>query len=262
MWLRHQGAKRPMGKYLTPNCRRRPNLDPLESRCLLSGGIEVIEVYTAPAPALVIPVDFRQTPHPVDGFRSAAMAPVSNVPGDWQMPGFHHDFSPMDGLSTPAMDSHIDLNPLVALPLISPASVSENAAVSPPSSESESMASENMAAVPAPSSHGDVPPGLPPPGQPPPFLFFGGDPGRFLHAARDLATRPAPDETTQSYAEGTSQTDDVTVSFAVNILCAGAGWQLRRSDCTLRHRLARESNRSLQSGSRPWGPINPNGAER
>ncbi len=203
-----------MGKYRTPNCRRRPNLDPLESRCLLSGGIEVIEVYTAPA--LVIGLDYRQPPHPVDDFRSAAMAPVSYVPGDWQMPGFHHDFSPMDGLSTSALDSHTDSNPQVALPLISPTSESENAAESPPSSGPESMASENMAAVPAPPSHDYLPPGLPPPpGQPPAFPFLGGDP-RFLHAQRALSTSSPLEETTPSSTEDTSQADDVTVSPAGN----------------------------------------------
>ena len=51
-----------MRKYLALNCRRRPSLDPLESRYLLSGGIEVIEVH--PAPALIIGIDLRQTPLP------------------------------------------------------------------------------------------------------------------------------------------------------------------------------------------------------
>jgi len=207
-----------MRKYLALNCRRRPNLDPLESRYLLSGGIEVIEVHTAPA--LIIGLDFRPTPHPVDVFGSPAISPVFSVPGDWPMTGFHHDSSPWGELSAPAAEFHAYSDPPVASPLISPTSESENAAVSTPSSESmasENMASESMAAVPAPPSHGDVPPGLPPPpSQPPPFLFLSGDPGKFLRAARDLSTRPLPDEMTLGSVEDTSQADDVTVSPAGN----------------------------------------------
>jgi len=196
-----------MWKYLAPNCRRRPNLDPLESRYLLSGGIEVIEVHTAPA--LIIGLDFRQTPHPVDDFGSTAISPVSSVPGDWPMPGLHHDFSPPVEMSLSAADFHTYSDPQVTS-LILPDSEPENAAASTPISES-------MAAVVAPPSHGDVPPGLPPPpGQPPPFLFLSGNPERFLHAARDLSTRPLPDETTLGSAEDTSQADDVTVSPAGN----------------------------------------------
>jgi len=55
-----------MRKHLALNWRRRPSLDSLESRYLLSGGIEVIEVH--PAPALIIGIDFRQTTYPADGF--------------------------------------------------------------------------------------------------------------------------------------------------------------------------------------------------
>jgi len=205
-----------MRKYLALNCRRRPNLDPLESRYLLSGGIEVIEVHTEPA--LIIGLDFRPTPHPADVFGSLAISPVSSVPGDWPTPGFHHDFSPMDGLSTPAVDFHTASDPQVVSALISPISESENAAVPTPNSEgtaSEGMAA-SMAAVPAPPSHGDLPPGLPPPpGQPPAFPFLGGDP-RFLHAQRALSTSPPLDETTPSSAEDTSQADGVTVSPAGN----------------------------------------------
>src|SRR5271157_1281583 len=205
-----------MRKYLALNCRRRPNLDPLESRYLLSGGIEVIEVHTEPA--LIIGLDFRPTPHPADVFGSLAISPVSSVPGDWPTPGFHHDFSPMDGLSTPAVDFHTASDPQVVSALISPISESENAAVPTPNSEgtaSEGMAA-SMAAVPAPPSHGDLPPGLPPPpGQPPAFPFLGGDP-RFLHAQRALSTSRPLDETTPSSAEDTSQADDVTVSPAGN----------------------------------------------
>ena len=162
MWLRQHGAKRSMRKYLALNCRRRPSLDPLESRYLLSGGIEVIEVH--PAPALIIGIDLRQTPLPVNGFGSLAISSVSSGPGDWPMPGFHHDFSPLGELATPAPEFHTYSDPQVVSPWISPISESENAAVSTPNSES-------VAAAPAPPSHGDVPPGLvPPPGQPPPFL--------------------------------------------------------------------------------------------
>ena len=103
MWLRQHGAKRSMRKYLALNCRRRPSLDPLESRYLLSGGIEVIEVH--PAPALIIGIDLRQTPLPVYGFGSLAISSVSSGPGDWPMPGFHHDFSPLGELATPAPGS-------------------------------------------------------------------------------------------------------------------------------------------------------------
>jgi hypothetical protein len=198
-----------MRKYLALNCRRRPSLDPLESRYLLSGGIEVIEVH--PAPALIIGIDLRQTPHPADGFGSLAVSSFSSGPEDWPLPGFHHDFSPSGELATPAPEFHTYSDPQVVSPWISPISESENAAVSTPSSES-------VAAAPAPPSHGDVPPGLvPPPGQPPPFLFLGGDP-RILHAARDLSTKPPLDEMTPGSTEDTSQSqaDDVTVSPAGN----------------------------------------------
>ena len=132
MWLRQHGAKRSMRKYLALNCRRRPSLDPLESRYLLSGGIEVIEVH--PAPALIIGIDLRQTPLPVNGFGSLAISSVSSGPGDWPMPGFHHDFSPTGELSTPAVEFHTYSDPQVVSPWISPFSESENAAVSTPNS--------------------------------------------------------------------------------------------------------------------------------
>ncbi|MGB0070480.1 MAG: hypothetical protein WBQ11_20845 [Isosphaeraceae bacterium] len=149
-----------MRKYLALNCRRRPSLDPLESRYLLSGGIEVIEVH--PAPALIIGIDLRQTPLPVNGFGSLAISSVSGGPEDWPMPGYHHDFSPLGELATPAPEFHTYSDPQVVSPWTLPISESENAAVSTPSSES-------VAAAPAPPSHGDVPPGLvPPPGQPQP----------------------------------------------------------------------------------------------
>jgi hypothetical protein len=197
-----------MRKYLALNCRRRPNLDPLESRYLLSGGmIEVIEVHTAPA--LIIGPDFRQPPHPADAFGSLAISPVSSVPGDWPMPGFHHDLSPWGELSLPAPEFPAYSDPQVS-PLISPTPELENPPVSTPISES-------MAAVPDPPSHGDVPPGLPPPpSQPALFILFGGDPGRILHAPRDLSTRPLPDEMTLGSAEDTAQADDVTVSPSGN----------------------------------------------
>src|SRR5271157_1457380 len=98
-----------MRKYLALNCRRRPNLDPLESRYLLSGGIEVIEVHTAPA--LIIGLDFRQTPRSVDVFGSPAISPVSSGPGDWPMPGSHHDLSPWGELSTPTPEFHAYSDP-------------------------------------------------------------------------------------------------------------------------------------------------------
>src|SRR5271157_4997558 len=139
-----------MRKYLALNCRRRPNLDPLESRYLLSGGIEVIEVHTAPA--LIIGLDFRPTPHPADVFGSLAISPVSSVPGDWPMPGFHHDFSPLGELSPPAPEFHTYSDPQVVTLLISPTPELENPAVSTP-------ISETMSAVPEPPSHGNVPPG-------------------------------------------------------------------------------------------------------
>jgi len=202
-----------MGKYLTPNCRRRPNLDPLENRYLLSRGIEVIEVPTAPA--FVIGIDLHQAPHPVDEFGSLAISPVSIVPGGWQMPGFHHDFSPLDGLSTPAVGFHTDSALPVVSVLISPISESENAAESAPSSESMPVGS--VAAVPALPGHGNVPPGMPPPsGQPFAFPFLSGDPGRFPHPARDLSTRPPLEETAPNSAEDSSQADGVTVSPAGN----------------------------------------------
>ncbi|MGO8900520.1 MAG: hypothetical protein ACLQU5_19560 [Isosphaeraceae bacterium] len=193
-----------MRKYLALNCRRRPSLDPLESRYLLSGVIEVIEVH--PAPALIIGFDFRQTTYPADGFGSLAISSFSSGPGDWPMPGLHHGFSPLGEWATPAPEFHTYFDPQVVSPWISPISALENAAVSTPNSES-------VAAAPAPPSHGDVPPGLvPPPGQPPPFLFLGGDPGRMLHAARDLSTKPLQDEMTLDSAGDPTQADDVTVS--------------------------------------------------
>ncbi len=199
-----------MRKYLALNCRRRPSLDPLESRYLLSGGIEVIELH--PAPALIIGIDLRQTPLPVNGFGSLAISSVSSSPEDWPMPGFHHDFSPPGEMFPSAGEFHTYSDPQVVSPLISSFSESEDSAVSTPNPES-------TAAVQDPQIHGDVPAGLmPPPSQPPPFLFLGGDPGRMLHAARDLSTRPPLDETTPGSTEDTSQSqaNDVTVSPAGN----------------------------------------------
>ena len=194
-----------MRKYHALNCRRRPSLDPLESRYLLSGGIEV-----HPAPPFIIGIDLRQTPLPVNGFGSLAISTVSGGSENWPMPGFHHDFSPLGEWATPAPEFHAYSDPQVVSPWISPISGSENAAVSTPNSES-------VAAAPAPPSHGDVPPGLvPPPSQPPSLMFLGGDPGRILHAARDLSTRPPLDETTLSSTGDTSQADNMAVSPAGN----------------------------------------------
>ncbi len=166
--------------------------------------IGVLEVH--PAPALIIGIDLRQTPLPVNGFGSLAISTVSGGPENWPMPGFHHDLSPLGEWTTPAPEFHTYSDPQVVSPWISPISESENAAVSTPNPES-------VAAAPAAPSHGDVPPGLvPPPGQPPPFLFLGGDPGRMLHAARDLSTKPLQDEMTLDSAGDTTQADDVTVS--------------------------------------------------
>ena len=166
--------------------------------------IEVLEVH--PAPALIIGIDLRQTPLPGNGFGSLAISTVSSGPENWPMPGFRHDFSPMGEWTTPAPEFRTYSDPQVVSPWISPISESENAAVSTPNSE-------NVAAALAPPSQGDVPPGLvPPPGQPPPFLFLGGDPGRMLHAARDLSTKPLQDEMTLNSAGDTTQADDVTVS--------------------------------------------------
>ena len=197
-----------MRKYHALNCRRRPSLDPLESRYLLSGGIEVIEVH--PVPALIIGIDLRQTPLPVNDFGSLAISMVSGGSENWPMPGFHHDFSPLGEWATPAPEFHAYSDPQVVSPWISPISGSENAAVSTPNSE-------GVAAAPALASHGDVPPGLvPPPSQPPSLMFLGGDPGRILHAARDLSTRPPLDETTLSSTGDTSQADNMAVSPAGN----------------------------------------------
>ncbi len=206
MWLRQHGAKRSMRKYLALNSRRRPSLDPLENRYLLSGGIEVIEVH--PVPALIVGIDFRQTPHPPDVFGNLAVPPVSSEPAGWSMPGFHHDFAPLGGQFAHAAEFHTYSDPQVVPALISPVSIWElvvfglgNAAASIPNSES-------VAAVSGPQVHGDVPPVL----LPPPFLFLGGDPGRIPHAARDLSTRPLQDGMTPDSAGDTSQANDVTVS--------------------------------------------------
>jgi hypothetical protein len=195
-----------MRKNPTLNYRRRPGVDPLESRCLLSGGIEVVEV--TPAPALISGTEFRQAPHPPDGFESLAISSFSSGPVSWPTPGFHHDFSPIGEYSTPAIDFRTYYNPQLVSILLSPSSELENAAVSRPNLESTE-------AFPGPPNHADFPPGSPPPpGQPPFFMFQGGDPERILHAEHDLSTRPSLDEMTLNSPEGTTQADEVTVSPA------------------------------------------------
>ena len=196
-----------MRKYLALNYRRRPSLDSLESRYLLSSGIVVIEVHQAPA--FIIGVDSRQTPLPVNGFGSPSISSASSGPGDWPVAGFHHDFSPMSEF-TPDVGFRTYSDLQVVPPLISSLLESEDFVVSTPNPAS-------MAAVQDAQIHGDVPTGLqPPPGQPPPFQFLGGDPGRMLRAARDFSTRPPPDQMTPASTEDTSQDDDVTVSPAGN----------------------------------------------
>ena len=186
-----------MRKHLALNCRRRPSLDPLESRYLLSGGIEVIEVH--PVPALIIGIDFRQTPYPADGFGSLAISSFSSGPGNWPMPGFHHDFSPLGEWATPAPEFHIYSDPQVVSPWISSISESGNAAVSTPNSESVGgrpspsepwRCSTRFSASTRPAATLPVP---------------GWGPWRILHAARDLSTKPLQDEMTLDSAGDTTQ---------------------------------------------------------
>jgi hypothetical protein len=90
-----------MRKHFAPTYHRRPSLDSLENRYLLSGGIEVIRV--SPPPALVIAIDFRETLQPAGILGTPAMSPVSRGFAFWQMPipEFHHDPTPWSNAPPP-----------------------------------------------------------------------------------------------------------------------------------------------------------------
>jgi hypothetical protein len=208
-----------MRNYFAQECRRRPTLDPLESRYLPSGGLEVVGVPAAPA--LVIGIEFREPFRPGAVFGNPAMLPVSSGPADWpmQMPRLHHDFTSLAGqvLPPPGFQGFQGLpDPQTASAWMTFKSASEAAASSPPISRDGS-------ALLVPPMHGDTPPGSPPPPFPwPPLPFQAGDLGRIklddsiLHAARGLPPLPLPFEMTLGSAGNAGQTDGVTVSPAGN----------------------------------------------
>ena len=69
------GAKRSMGRHVVSTCQRRPSLDLLESRCLLSGGIDRVDVSVAPA--LIVGLNFQASTHPPDRGQPAMLPSIS-----------------------------------------------------------------------------------------------------------------------------------------------------------------------------------------
>src|SRR3954452_5394449 len=96
MRLRRQGAKRSMPNHDLSHRRRRPDLDLLEGRCVLSGGLTVIRAF--PPPAFVVGIDpgaacpRPEMPHvsmavpPSEGFAIWPERPA----GFHEEPGFRH----------------------------------------------------------------------------------------------------------------------------------------------------------------------------
>ncbi len=202
------GAKRFMRKNLALNCRRRPTVDFLESRCLLSVVFGEIEFH--PAPALIIGTDVQQIPMAANGPGSLAASSVSTGPKEWPVAGFHHDFFLPGDLSTADLGFHGYPGPPVLTALISP--IWEVESAPPPPANSESTT-----AVPGLQNHGDIPPGPSPPPGPAAFLMFtGGDPERIAHAVRDLSTKPPLDESTPNSTDNGSQADEITVPPVAN----------------------------------------------
>ncbi|MGC8638748.1 MAG: hypothetical protein ACP5XB_02585 [Isosphaeraceae bacterium] len=75
-----------MGKHFVPTCDRRPNLDFLESRYLLSGGTGVFQVSTAPA--IMMGFGLQLNIHTIDFGPPGIMTPVSYGAGSFEAP-FH-----------------------------------------------------------------------------------------------------------------------------------------------------------------------------
>src|SRR3954447_10424252 len=138
MRLRRQGAKRSMPNHDLSHRRRRPDLDLLEGRCVLSGGITVIRALLPPAIVLGIGPGTAfprpEMPHAsmaVPASRGFAFWPERPAgfhedPGFWHGPGFGgthilaeffqgtpaSSISPADEVAHPAL-------PLFAVPQVS-----------------------------------------------------------------------------------------------------------------------------------------------
>ena len=104
-WMqpRLQGAKQSMRKHFASSCKRRPTLDLLEDRDLLSGVMYVIGV--SPPPAIVTGLEPSELSRGA-GFAGALLnSPLPQAP-DFQhlpMPGPHHDFGPLQSFLPPEL---------------------------------------------------------------------------------------------------------------------------------------------------------------
>ena len=98
MQLRHQGAKRSMPKQNSSNRSWRPDLDLLEDRWVLSGGITVIGI--SPPPAIIGGVEFGQSVPQLDPPRFSSVLPPweGPAPGLERLVGFHHEPGPQGNL--------------------------------------------------------------------------------------------------------------------------------------------------------------------
>jgi hypothetical protein len=152
-----------MRKRAASTCNRRPSLDLLEDRHLLSGGIEVIGVYSAPA--IVVAIDLREPIHAPGlvefpsppPFSQNTPFPFPQMPVDW----FHHD---------PGRWGH-------AFPL-APEFQSTLSAPEPQETSAPLLISGSMAVYAALPFQGGVSPSLAPPpmpGLPGASLFLPGD---------------------------------------------------------------------------------------
>src|SRR3954451_14230241 len=94
MLLRHQGAKRSMPRHDPSHRDWRPDLDLLEDRWVLSGGIAVIGI--SPPPAIIVGVEFGHSfPRLETPYLSSAPPPWGEpTPGPEPLAGFHHEPGP------------------------------------------------------------------------------------------------------------------------------------------------------------------------
>ncbi len=258
-----------MRKKPTPPSRRL-NLDPLENRCLLSGGFELIEV--RPAPALVLGIDARQIPLPVAGLGRLAISSLTSNAGNWAIPVPHHDLASIDVQTAVPEVSHaageLAINPAV-VPLGSDPAVvplgSYSVELSAPPSvgglPAAGSVGESSGSAPGAIVHSEL--GMPFQGYPAsPILFLAEDIGRFLRAERDLSFKPPGPpgllwiestaspaaETTQSDSEGVTP-EGVTVAPAAGQATGLAqGEQFHRPNSTLRCHCPRTSDGTLQCG--------------
>jgi hypothetical protein len=204
-------------------CNRRPDLDPLEDRHLLSGGIEVIGVFPTPSPAIIVAIDFRGPVHAPDvgWFPSAPLFSQNTAFPQMPLDGFHHDSGPWGHPFPPA------------------AALQSSFASQPPSPASSSAAEFQGAPGPSPVSgamaaslavpyQGGAPPSLAPPPMPgPPGAYPPGDVQRLKADVEFLRehgppAKPLTEANVVNLGGSTEDTQGVTAAIIYGNQGAGA----------------------------------------